>query len=272
MGQKTDHAGRLFGRSEVDFFTRHRSFFDIPPDVEGSADFEGAYAPKAAIPNWTLNVNTGSATYGGIMSAHAIVGNPATPRLYNVNDEVPGAAIFCPGSGNLIGISRAFAPTSATRWAVVAKIGQMNAIDTDDGVSFGVGTTAPGASVDTTTNCALFNLRAVTGSSNLRAAQWNAGGFTAISNFNLAQETRNIWLAFVGKTDNSIQYYYSSDGVRFQNFVSVSGLNVNGAVAFVFIGVRDNAGSAFPVIGFIEYIRTLTGDDNVWKLTGGFGL
>jgi len=194
---------------------------------------------------------------------------PTDPQ-WNANTDIPSALVMQSEAGtNGIKAYRSFAPTSATRWAVMCKarldVVVHGGVSNSPQARLFVENTTPTASQREPTDGIVVDLSYTTAGWEVRSFSMNNG---SAANIITVRGDSTMYLAIVGETDNGITAYCSNDGLGWRRMFKYTGLDINGAVSHVAITAgQDNSGDL--AIGIYEFVRFLEGSGNLWDLGAG---
>jgi hypothetical protein len=249
------------------------SAFDTAPASPNAADDEFNSATLDG--DWTLSSQS-AATEASILGDHPF-DTVASAAKWNVHTDIPGALLMQPKSGEIIKVYKTFAPTTSTRWAVLAKV-NLYLLQRDSRLSLGVTKDAsPSSSSDSMTDSFHVQIRKSDASDemDIRAYYMNGGspgGVTIYPGSKWGFGT--AYLALTSLTSNAMRSWCSLDGIGWSCVSEMSGQNINGAVTKVWLSVRDasggDRGSWGTTVGIVDYIRFLEGDSTLWKLGMGY--
>lgn len=190
---------------------------------------------------------------------------PTVPE-YNVNSDIPGTLVMRPLNGQRLKVYRPW-PIVGTSGCVVVKIRVAHTTGSDDRVNVALERDVPTASKDEPTRGPLVQLRA-NGSAgrDIRVYRFNGGGATGTVVTN-TMHASVLYIGFTSFTDNSIQVWWSEDGVGWHRAVKFSAEDINGNIGYIFISAYDsNTSDGVPVVGIVDWVRFVDGSTNMWKV------
>lgn len=194
---------------------------------------------------------------------------PTDPQ-WNIDTDIPSALVLSAEVGvNNIKAYKAFAPTSGTRWAILAKVRvviMQFGTNNSPGCRLWVENTTPTAANYVPTDGVVIDLTWVSNVWQGRSYSINNGGAAANVTTGASQST--MYLGFAGQTDNGITTYISEDGLAFRRLFKYTGLDINGAVSHVVIA-SGAVNASNHSITICEWIRFLEGSGNLWDLGSG---
>jgi len=219
-------------------------------------------------PGWTAISTSGTPT-NATLGEWQEFSPPATDPLWNADTDIPSALVMYPLTGaNNLTFYRTFAPSSGTRWSIVAKV---RLVVLDENVANGprahlyVENTTPTATDDAPTDGIVVEL-------SWDQTHWECRSFQeqngTPSNIETVDGASTMYLGLAGSTDNAIRAYVSGDGLGWVLLRSYSGIDINGAVSHVAI-TAGQANTSEQVIAIWEFVRFAEGSGNLWDLGAG---
>ena len=240
---------------------------DDPPASPHASDMEGA-----SLTGWAWLTSSGTVTQqSGILEAmfDSDAGPGANP-LYNVDADVAGQVVFQPVNAGKLAMYHAWAPAAGTEWVAVVKARMIpgnNEGNSDDRLMIGV-------TSDATPSIAANEI------ANSIAAELRTSG-TAYGHGLIRPGARSnehgdgsglVYAAVVGRADNSIQVYSSTDGMwwrRKGHITSGTAPAGAGTVKNVFVYCQDLTNNGMAPVIIVDWVRFATGTTNPLRVGGG---
>jgi hypothetical protein len=237
---------------------------------EGSSEFE-IYGD---LDGWGC-INGGGTSISHTTLSGWLNGWP-TDDYYDCHNSVPSHLILYPyGVGEKIVVKKALSVSSGQISVIACKVAMHNSNNTGDKISFMISTAEPnggwGSGIPNGAYGCCLEINRNGDNINLRHYHKDGAGELNVDTTTSGGIDNTIYLAFTTESNNDIKAWWSLNGISWNRVTQgVSSKTINGAIAWVSLGLYDGSLAEPGTMMIVDWIRILKNDNNLWRIAGNW--